>query len=78
MQFLHVKKALALNGYPRKYSRCQRKVTEWLFPTRFFESFTSIPHIQGVSDKIQYVLSEVGVMVAVNPHLTISIVLSSL
>ena len=47
-------------------------------PTRSFESFTSIPYIQGVSDKIQRVLNEVGVKVAMKPHLTIRKFLPSL
>ena len=74
----HVKQTLALNGYPRKYFCGQRKTTDRSLPTRSFESFTSMPYIQGVSDKIQRVLNKVGVKVAVKPHLTIRKLLPSL
>ena len=78
VQSSHFKQTLALNGYPRKYFCGQRKTTDRALPTRSFESFTSIPYIQGVSDKIQRVLNEVGVKVAMKPHLTIRKLLSSL
>ena len=78
MQSSHVKQTLALNGYPRKYFRGQRKITNRFLPTRSFESYTSIPYIQGVSDKIQRVLNEVGVKVAMKPHLTTRKLLPSL
>ena len=52
---------LALDGYPRKYFCGQRKTTDRSLPVRN----------QGVSDKIQRVLSEVEVKVAMKPHLTI-------
>ena len=68
VQSLHVRHTLPLNGYPRKYFCGQRKTTDRFLPTRFFESFTSIPYIQGVSDKIQRVLNEVGVKVAMKPY----------
>ena len=61
---------LALNGYPRKCFCGQRKMTDRSLPTRSFECFISIPYIQGVSDKIQRVLNEVGVKIAMKPHLT--------
>ena len=77
MQSSHVKQTLALNGYPRKYFRGQRKITDRSLHTRSFESFTSIPHIQGVFNKIR-VLNEVGVKVAMKPHLTIRKLLPSL
>ena len=68
VQSSHVKQTLALNGYPKKYFRGQRKTTDKSLPTRSFKSFNSI---QGVPDKIQRVLNEVGVKVAMKPHLTI-------
>ena len=67
-QSSHVKQTLALNGYPRKYFCGQRKTTDTSLPTRSFESFTSIPYIQGVSDKIQRGLNEVGFKVTMKPH----------
>ena len=69
VQFSHVKQTLALNGYPRKYFCRQQKINNRSLPTRSFESFTSILYIQGVSEKIQRVLKEVGVnKVALKPH----------
>ena len=70
MQSSHVKQTLALNGCPRKYLCGQRKITDRSLSTRSFEYFTLIPYIQGVSDKIQRVLNEVGVKVAMKPYLT--------
>ena len=78
MQSSHVKQTLALNGYPRKYFCGQRKTTDRSLPIRSFESFTWISYIQGVSDKILRVLNEVGVKVAMKPHLTIRKLLPSL
>ena len=71
MQSLHVKQTLALNGYPRKYFCRQRKTTDRSLPSHSFKSFTSITYIQGLCDEIQSVLNEVGVKVAMKPHLTI-------
>ena len=72
MQSSHLKQTLALNRYPRKHFRDQWKITiDRSLPTHSFESFTSIPYIQGVSDKMQRVLNEVRVKVAKKPHLTI-------
>ena len=78
VQSSHVKQTLALNRYPRKYFCGQWKTTDRFLPTRSFESFTSIPYIQVVSDKIQRVLNEVGVKVAMKPHLKIRKLLPSL
>ena len=78
VQSSHAKQTLALNGYPRKYFCGQRKITDRSLPIRSLESFTSILCIQGMSDKVQRVLNEVGVKVAMKPHLTIRKLLPSL
>ena len=78
LQSSYVKQALALNGYPRKYFCGQRRITDRSLPTSSFESFTSIPYIQSVTDKIQRVLNEVAVEVAMKPHLTLGKLLPSL
>ena len=78
MQSSHVKQTLALNGYSRKYFCGLRKITDRSLPTQSFKSFTSIPYIQGVSNKIQRVVNEVGVKVAMKPHLTLRKLLLSL
>ena len=79
VQSSHVKQTLAaLNGYQRKYFCGQRKITDRTLPTHSFEPFTSLPYIQGESNKTQRVLNEVGVKVAMKPHLTIRKLLPSL
>ena len=77
VQSSHVKQTLALNRYPRKYFHGQWKITDRSLHTHSFESFTSKTHVQGVFDKIR-VLNEVGVKVAMKPHLTIRKLLPSL
>ena len=62
---------------PRKNFCGRHKVTNRSLPIRSFESFTLIPYIQGVSDKIQHISNEVGVKVALKPHLTIRELLPS-
>ena len=70
VQTSHVKQALPLNEYPRKFFCGQRKITNRLLSICSFEFFTLIPYIQGVSDKIERVLNKVGVEVATKLHLT--------
>ena len=78
VQSSHVEQTLALNRYPRKYFCGLQKIIDRSLPTRSFEFFTLIPYVQGVSDKIQRALNEVGVKVAMKPHLTRRKLLSSL
>ena len=78
MQSSHVKQTLALNRYPRKYFCSQQRITDRSLPTHSFESFTSIPYIYSVSNKMQRVLNEVRVNVAMKPHLTTRKLLPSL
>ena len=66
-----VKQTLELNEYPRLYFCGQRKITDRSLHARSFDSFTLIPYIQDASDKIQCVLTEVAVKVAMKPHLAI-------
>ena len=46
--------------------------------TNFFKSFTCLPYIHGTTDKIQCVLNDVGVKVAMRPFVTIGKSLPSL
>ena len=40
-------------------------------PTNSFQSFTCLPYIHGIADKIQRVLNDVGVKVAMRPFVNI-------
>ena len=40
-------------------------------PINFFKSFTCLPYIHGTTDKIQRVLNDVDVRVAMRPFVTI-------
>ena len=70
---------MTLNGYPTKFSR-YKKACKHTSPDsqHSFSAFTTLPYIQGVSDKIQRVLNSVGVKVALKPLLTIGRYLPSL
>ena len=63
---------MSLNGFPTKFSR-YKKACKHASPDsqHFFSAFTTLPYIQGVSEKIQRVLNSVGVKVALKPLLTI-------
>ena len=66
-QILHT---LTLNGFPRKFS-CLALKEKPRRPTKFFNSSTSLPYIHGTTDKIQRVLNDVGVRVAMKPFAAI-------
>ena len=72
-----IENTLLLNGFPRKYARSQQLHNNPSPPTQY-ESFTSLPYIRGVSDKIQRILNQIGIKVAMKPYLTISKYLPSL
>ena len=61
---------LTLNGFPCKFS-CLALKEKSRRPTKSFKPFTSLPYIHGTTDKIQRVLNDVGVKVAINPFVTI-------
>ena len=75
MQSSHDKQTLALKQISEKIFYDQQKIIHRFLPTHFIELFTSIPYIQGVSNKIR-VLN--GAKVAMKPHLTIRKLLPSL
>ena len=60
---------LMLNGFPHSFSCLALK--EKPHPTNSFKSFTCLPYIHGTIDKIQRVLNDVGVKVAMRPFVTI-------
>ena len=70
-----VRSILQLNGYPNRstFFPVHRKRNA----ERQFTSFTSIPYVQGTSEKIRRVLNEAGVMVAMRPVRTIGRALPS-
>ena len=61
---------LTLNGFPRKFS-CLALKGKPRRPINSFQSFTCLPYIHGTTDKIQRVLNDVGVKVAMRPFVTI-------
>ena len=80
-QTKRIQHALSINGYPKKYfQRAQTCFRSSLLSSSkpSYTSFTSLPYIQGMSDKIQRVLNEVGVKVGMKPYLTIQKLLPSL
>ena len=79
IQRREIKEVLTLNGFPTKFSR-YKKACKHTSPDsqHSFSAFTTLPYIQGVSDKIQRVLNSVGVKVALKPLLTIGRFLPSL
>ena len=56
--------------FPRNFSSLALKEKPCR-PTKSFKSFTSLPYIHGTTDKIQRVLNDVGVTVAMKPFVTI-------
>lgn len=83
-----VKKTLMLNGYPAKFSEFRQiesaesalsSQNDSADPTPPpSTSFTTLPYIKGISDKIKRVLNEAGVKVALKPVSTLRNCLPSL
>ena len=65
-----VRQTLRTNGYPCKYSYPPKPRSQRELPT--FTKFTSLPYIQGTTEKIRRILNEVGVKVVMKPIRTIS------
>ena len=65
-----IQHTLTLNGFPHCFS-CLALKEKPRRPTNSFKSFTCLPYIQGTTDKIQRVLNDVGVRVAMMPFVTI-------
>ena len=79
MQRREIKEVLSLNVFPTKFSRYKKACKHTSHDSQHsFSVFTTLPYIQGVSDKIQRVLNSVGVKVALKPFLTIGTYFSSL
>ena len=60
---------LTLNGFSCRFS-CLALKEKPRHPTKFFKSFTCLSYIHGTTDKIQCVLNDVGVRVAMRPFVT--------
>ena len=69
---LHKQKqhTLTLNRFPRRFS-CLALKEKPRRPANSFKSFTCPPYIHSTTDKIQRVLNDVGVKVAMRPFVTI-------
>ena len=65
-----IQHTLTLNRFSCKFS-CLALKEKPRCPTKSFKSFTSLPYIHGTTDKIQCVLNDVGVRVAMKPFVTI-------
>ena len=61
---------LTLNGFPGRFSYLALK-EKLRRPTDSFKSFTCLPYFHGTTDKIQHVLNDVGVRVAMRPFVTV-------
>ena len=61
---------LTLNGFPRRFS-CLALKEKQRCPTNSYKLFICLPYIHGTADKIQHVLSDVGVRVAMRPFVTV-------
>ena len=59
---------LSLNGFPRRIS-CLALKEKPRRPTNSFKSFACLSYIHDTTDKIQRVLNDVGVRVAMRPFL---------
>ena len=70
------KHTLTLYGFARRFS-CLAIKEKLRRPTNSFKSFTCLPYIHGKTDKIQRVLNDVGISVAMRPFVTIEKSLSS-
>ena len=67
---------LTLNGFPRRFS-CLALKEKPRRPTTSFKSFSCILYIHSITDKIQQVLNNVGVRVAMRSFVTIEKSISS-
>ena len=72
----HVLSVLQLNGFPLRHSYPIPKVKQ-RNTARHLMHFTSIPYVQGTSERIGRILNEAGVKVAMKPVKTIGNILTS-
>ena len=72
----HVLSVLQLNGFPLQYSYPIPKVKQ-RNTTQHLKHFTSIPYVQGTSERIDCILNEAGVKVGIKPVKTIGNILTS-
>ena len=73
----NIRSTLQLNGFPTRATFLSRRNTRSQSHNTQFKQFTSIPYVQGTSEKIRRVLNEAGVGVAMRPVHTIRHVLPS-
>ena len=74
---INYQNALTLNGFHRTFS-CLALKEKPHRPINSFKSFTCLPYFHGTTDKIQRVLNDVGVRVAIRLFVTIGKSLPSL
>ena len=73
----NIRSTLQLNGFPTRATFLSRKNKRSQTQNSQFKQFTSIPYVQGTSDRIRRVLNEAGVGVAMRPVKTIRHILPS-
>ena len=74
----NIRSTLQLNGFPTRATFLSRKNKRYQTHNSQFKQFTSIPYMQGTSERIRRVLNEAGVGVAMRPVKTIRHILPSL
>ena len=67
----NIRSTLQLNGFPTRATFLSRKYKRSQTHNSLFKQFTSIPYVQGTSQRIRRVLNEAGVGVAMRPVKTI-------
>ena len=73
----NIRSTLQLNGFPTRATFLSRKNKRSQTQNSQFKQFTSIPYVQGTSERIRRVLNEAGVGVAMRPVKTIRHILPS-
>ena len=73
-EFHHITKTLKNNGFPSNKCSFKKYLKNHNFrKTEKLQRFTSIPYVQGVSEPISRILTQVGIGVALKPHHTLSL-----
>ena len=73
MMVHNITKTLKNNGFPSNKCSFKKYLKNHNFrKTEKLQRFTSIPYVQGVSEPISRILTQVGIGVALKPHHTLS------
>ena len=73
-KFHQITTTLKNNGFPSNKCSFKKYLKNYNFrKTEKLKRFTSIPYVQGVSEPISQILTQVGIGVALKPHHTLSL-----